>query len=328
MLALKYGHQLCWADLQYVENPLVAKLTLKSNHGAKVGGDYIQNACEHNLPDERTRSFDPYGQINQRLENGQVFLVNSNTTNPLFTKLGITEHNTAKWEILQCQCPFMENSVDAVMQHITVPKVHGVLRQEAKEQSTEEEETKVEREKHCILLELEGQNNRPLPLKHNITLYVENTTQGTTAVRQLNEVIYNPLSRVFTTNKGDQLKVYVIPDGLLEVKKDLNENKSVANSESKGLIAALSETGQETRDDGALLHHFKYQVPNNVVEVQLLDEDDEPEENVLFQVVNSNGKVLGKGRTDEAGYGVVTGIEYKDVEIVFPELDVSYVEEA
>ena len=201
MLALKYGHQLCWADLQYVEIPSVAKLTLKANHGSKVGGDFIQNASEHNLPDERTRSFDPYGQINQKLENGQVFLVNSNTTNPLFIRLDITAQNTARWEIHHSQSLFLMNAINAVMRHIPVPKVHGVLRQEAKEKPAQNEEAKVEREKHVILLNLEGQNDHPLPLKHNVTLYVENTTQGSTAVRQLKEVIYDQFSRVFYNRK-------------------------------------------------------------------------------------------------------------------------------
>jgi hypothetical protein len=327
MLALKTGHQLNWGDLQYIENPMIAKLTLKSNHGARIGGEPIHNASEHNLPGRFNRTFDPYGTINQKLEHGQVFLVNSSTNNPLFTKLEITKENTAKWAIQHSQTAFLENAVDAFMRHITVPQVHGVLRQEAKEQKTEIEETKIEREKHVIILNLEGQNDRPLPSKHNITLFVENTTQGLTAARQLREVIYNPISKVFTTEQGDQLKVYAIPDSRLDILKDLRSNKNLADSESKGLISALEETGQETRDDGVILHHIKYPVPNNVIEFQLLDEDDEPEEGVAFQVINTNGKILGRGRTDETGYGVVDGIEHKDVEIVFPELDTSYVEE-
>ncbi|MFT5594740.1 MAG: hypothetical protein ACI8SR_003134, partial [Oceanicoccus sp.] len=56
-------------------------------------------------------------------------------------------------------------------------------------------------------------------------------------------------------------KVYAVPDSLVEVRKDLNTNKNLADSESKGLIKALTETGQETRADGAILHHFDYIVP-------------------------------------------------------------------
>jgi len=147
MLALKTGHQLTWGDLQFIEVPMVAKQTLKANHGVKVGGDSIINAKDHNLPDERSRSFDPYSEIDFKLDNGNVFLVNSNTSNPVFTRLEITEHNTAIWEITHSQTAMFENSIDATMRHIPVPKVHGVLRQEAKDAPAKNEEQKPQKEK-------------------------------------------------------------------------------------------------------------------------------------------------------------------------------------
>jgi hypothetical protein len=321
MLALKTGHQLNWGDLQYIENPMIAKLTLKSNHGARIGGEPIHNAIEHNLPDHTTRAFDAYGEINRKLDQGQVFLVNSSTNNPLFTELKITKENTAKWAIQHSQTAFLENAVDAFMRHITVPQVHGVLRQEAKEQKAEAEETKIEREKHVILLNLEGQNDRPLPLKHNITLFVENTTQGLTAARQLREVIYNPISKVFFTEQGDQLKVYAIPDSRLDILKDLKANKNLADSESKGLISALEETGQETRDDGAILHHVKYPVPNNYSEIELVDEDGHPVPDAPYRILDVNGKVISRGHLDENGYAIVGNIETNNIEIFFPNVD-------
>jgi len=320
MLALKTGHQLNWGDLQYVENPIVAKRTLKSNHGVRVGGEYIINGCDHNLPDHTTKALDAYGEINRKLDQGQVFLVNSSTNSPLFTELKITKQNTAKWAIQHSQTAFLENAVDAFMRHITVPQVHGVLRQEAKEQKTETEETKIEREKHVILLNLEGQNDRPLPLKHNITLYVENTTQGVSAARQLREVIYNPISKVFSTDQGDQIKVYAIPDSRLEILKDLKANRNLAESESKGLIAALEETGQETRQDGAILHHMKYVVPNYAVEIKLFDEDGEPEVQEKYQIKDLNGKILKSGKLDDDGYAYIEGLEHSDVNICFPSI--------
>jgi len=126
---------------------------------------------------------------------------------------------------------------------------------------------------------------------------------------------------VFSTEKGDKLKVYAIPDSLLEARKDLNDNKSLALSESKGLISALEETGQETRQDGATLHHITYKVPNNYIEIELLDEDDNPEVGAAYQVIAPNGKVLQKGHLDENGYAEVIGVETDNVSVVFPDFD-------
>ena len=262
MLSLKTTHELNWGELQYIENPMVAKTTVERNNGQSVNGEPIHNANNYNLPDAFTRSIDPYSEIHHKLENGHVFLVNTSTTNPLLKNLKISDKQTTQCTIMPGQTLMFKNAVNAMLSYVRVPQISGVLRQEpAQGNADKQQEQKVEREKHVILLDLEGQNDRPLPIKHNITLFVENTTQGSSAVRQLNDVIYNPFSRVFTTEQGDGLKVYAIPDSLLDVKKDLNENKNLSQSESAGLIAALQETAQETRADGAILHHMKYEVP-------------------------------------------------------------------
>ncbi|MFY0642793.1 MAG: hypothetical protein JXR16_17210, partial [Bermanella sp.] len=220
---------------------------------------------------------------------------------------------------------YFQSAFRSALRHIPVPKPMGVLRDEPKPAQAKQEQTKVEREKHVILLNLEGQNDRPLPLKHNITLYVENTTQGTTAARQLSEVIYNPYSKVFSTEKGDGLKVYAIPDSLLEVRKDLNKNKNLADSESKDLIKALTETGQETRADGAILHHFTYPIANNYIEIELLDEDDEPVAGAKYIIFDALGKQVGKGNLDQNGYAQAEHFTSDQCTVIFPEYDHSAV---
>jgi hypothetical protein len=262
MLTLKKGHELNWFDLKYIESPLMAKRTVQSNHGTRFGGEIIHNGNEHGLPDNRSKVFEPYGAINNKLDNGQVFLINNSTQMPVIAQLEITANNTAKWKLNHGQNLMFLNALDAALNRVQVPKPYGVLRDEpaapAENQTSAE---KTVREKHIFLLDLEGQNDRPLPPKHNITLVVENTTQSSLPVRQLKEVIYDSFSRVFTAEQGDAFKVFAISDSMLEVKKDLNENKNLSQSESAGLIAALQETGQETRADGAILHHIKYEVP-------------------------------------------------------------------
>jgi hypothetical protein len=325
MLTLKKGHELNWFDLKYIESPLMAKRTVQSNHGTHFGGEIIHNGNEHGLPDNRSKVFEPYGAINNKLDNGQVFLINHSTQMPVIAQLEITANNTAKWKLNQGQNLMFLNALDAALNRVQVPKPYGVVRDEpaapAENQTSAE---KTVREKHIFLLDLEGQNDRPLPPKHNITLVVENTTQSSLPVRQLKEVIYDSFSRVFTAEQGDSFKAYAVSDNMLEVRKDLNENKTLAASEANGLIAALQETGVETRADGVILHHVKYPVPNNFIEIELLDEDDEPEAGVVFHVVDLNGKILSRGKLDDNGYALVNEILFSDVDVVFPELDATY----
>jgi hypothetical protein len=317
MLALKYSHQLSWGELRFIEDPMHAIRTVESEHGRRIGGKNIQNAHLHDLPNGDDRRFDPYRFLKTKLENGEVFLVNHSTMVPAITSLEIDADGNPKYTFRNSTSQYFHSAFRSALWHIPIPKPMGVLRDEPKPEQAKQEQEKIEREKHIILLNLEGQNDRPLPLKHNITLYVENTSQGGVAVRQLSNVIYNPYSKVFSTEKGDGLKVYAVPDSLVEVRKDLNTNKNLADSESKGLIKALSETGQETRADGAILHHFTYPIANNYIEIELLDEDDEPQANVKYSIINKLGKTIASGHLDENGYALEEGIDVDDAEVFF-----------
>jgi len=324
MLALKTARDLNWGELKFIENPMNAIRTIESNNGSGFNCEPIINAKEYNLPDNSTRRMDPYSEIRRKLENGHVFLVNTGTITPLLTELKITDKQATKCTIRQGQTPMFMNAVDAMLRCVPVPHITGVVRQEPAEAKTDKQEVpKKEREKHIILLNLEGQNDRPLPIKHNITLVVENTSQGLFPVRQLKEVIYDSFSRVFTSEKSDQFKIYAITDSMLDVKKDLNENKNLVASESNNRIAALEETGTETRSDGVILHHVKYLVPNNFIEIELLDEDDVPEAGAKFQILNETGKILFNSKLDENGYAIVEGIDVSDATVFFPSVEES-----
>jgi hypothetical protein len=287
MLALKTGHQLNWGDLQYIENPMIAKLTLKSNHGARIGGEPIHNASEHNLPGPFNRTFDPYGTINQKLEHGQVFLVNSSTNNPLFTKLEITKQNTAKWAIQHSQTAFLENAVDAFMRHITVPQVHGVLRQEAKEQKAETEDEKPRRQKHKIYIDLKD-SNRVLVDRYNTVLYAHNTNKDISAKRKITDLMTDGFSGVFTLQEGENFDVYVIPQFMKEVVQDLNKNKNLKHSEKENRITPSKKVSEENMADGVILHTYEHEA---------IEEPREEIEDVVH-VTGSNELILiPKGET-------------------------------
>ena len=326
MLALKTASQLTWGELQFIENPISAKRTIQTNNGSAFNSEPIRNGKDYNLPDAFTQRMDPYSEVNRKLEDGHVFLVNTGTISPLLKNLKITEQQTTQCDIMPGQTLMCVSMVNAMLRQVRVPHITGVIREEPAEGKTDkQEEQKKEREKHIILLNLEGQNDRPLPIKHNITLVVENTSQSHLAVRQLKEVIYDGFSRVFSSEKGDQFKVYAISDSMLDVRKDLNDNKNLNQSESSGLIAALEETGTETRSDGVILHHVTYKVPNNFIEIELLDEDDQPEAGEAYLVLNKDGKQLAKGNLDENGYAQVERIEVDEVRLIFPNFDQDFV---
>lgn len=319
MLTLKKGHELNWFDLQHIESPLVAKRTVQSNHGTRFGGKPIHNANEHGLPHNRSNVFDAYGAINDKLDNGQVFLINTSTSVPAIKHLEISANNTAIWEINHGQSLMFLNAIDAAMHRVQLPGLYSVSRDEPAQAANDAPVVQeAVREKHIFLLDIEGLIDRPLPLKHNITLVIENTTQSSLPVRQLKDVIYDGFSRVFTAEQGDAFKVYAITDSMLEVRKDLNDNKNLAASVANGQISELTVTGVETRADGVILHHAKYPVPNHFLEVVLLDEDDEPQVNVAYQVIGTNEKVVAHGRLNEHGHALIEGLEHTDARIVFP----------
>ncbi len=261
MLVLKKGSELYWGDLQYIESPLMAKRTVQSNHGTHIGGETVHNAAEHGLPNNRSKAFEPFGAINDKLDSGQVFLINPSTQMPVIASLEIKSDSTAKWKLNNGPNDMFLNSLDAALNRVQVPKQYAVLREEPTGGNAGAQATpKDDHEKHLILLKIDGKENQPLPDKYNITLYVENTSKGGSATRKRSDVIYNQFSAVFRTGKGDALKVYAIPDYMADVREDLKNNKNLSISDSKGWIQSLKEVGKETRQDGVIIHTMEYEL--------------------------------------------------------------------
>lgn len=324
MLELKYSHELTWGDLKYLETPRDALRTIERVHGSKFTLESIRNAHRHSLPKFGTHKVhNGYNTIQRSLEDGNAFLVNRQTQSPILRTLELKEGGQeVEWTLRSHVNDMLRNTLRTVIDRVEKPKPMGVHRQAPSQSSQQNNDNQPpEREKHRILLDLKGQNGRPLPDKHNVTIFVENTTQSKRACKQLNDVIHNPFSKRFITEKGDGFKVYVIPSALHPVVDDLKINGNVSQSESEGLISALSETGQETDTDGTILHHFKYEVPNNYIEIELLDEDGNPEARERFKVLDLQGKTLASGRLDEQGYIKIEQLATKDIKVLFPDLD-------
>jgi hypothetical protein len=241
----------------------MAKRTVQSNHGAHFGGEIIHNGNEHGLPDNRSTVFEPYGAINNKLDNGQVFLINHSTQMPVIAKLEITANNTAKWKLNQGQNLMFLNALDAALNRVQVPKPYGVVRDEpVKDKESKPDENKKEiLEEHVFIYNVKPAEDDELPEKHNVVMVVMNTSQTTIPVKQQKDVIEDAFTRKFKAKQGDEFKVYAIASHLNDVKRELNFNRNLIKSEDKNNISALKETHKETRSsDGAILHHVDYVV--------------------------------------------------------------------
>ncbi len=59
-------------------------------------------------------------------------------------------------------------------------------------------------------------------------------------------------------------------------------------------------------------------MPNNFIEIELLDEDDQPEAKAKYQILNESGKIMQHGHLDENGYAMIEGIDIDDAVVFFP----------
>ena len=116
-------------------------------------------------------------------------------------------------------------------------------------------------ERHMFVLEVESENDAPIPDEVYINLVGFNKTQNTLPVDQKNNVAHDFESQIFRAKHGDSFEVFAIPDRLKTVKKDFQENKNLKQSVLNKSIAALRITDTYTRADNVIVHAVEYIVP-------------------------------------------------------------------
>jgi hypothetical protein len=314
MLSLKTAHELNWGELQYIENPMMAKSTIERNNGNSVNDEPIHNANNYNLPDAFTRSINPYSEIHHKLENGHVFLVNTSTINPLLKNLKISDKQTTQCTIMPGQTLMFKNSVNAMLCYVRVPQISGVVRQESKQQDKPIKEEKKKRERHAFLINPEAKDDRPLPEQYKVRLLVENETKQYLAVRQNLDVIFNGFSNTCNADQGDTFKIYAFNDYMKDIAEDFKKNRNIKESIASGLIKPLDFT-TETRNDGVLLHQAKILVPGktsfkmtrikqtpHTTISELTVEHDSSKKWYVLEAGGPDSKVSGKGRIEKGTY--------------------------
>ncbi|WP_396586684.1 hypothetical protein [Bermanella sp. R86510] len=317
MIILKEPMDLTYYDLHYIEVPMKAIRTIQALNDAVRPKDKLRNAHLVNLPPQRRRPYDAYKRIRFELEQGKFFLINTDTITPALRDISINDDDTIDFKYKAILTDVFKKRLNWGLTWVRIPRNTQVYRQAPAPQPEQPKPETKQKERHRIIIDAQGKDGRPLPEQHRILLYVENSSKGTQAIKQYQEVISDPFSRIIQIDAGDQLKVYAAPQSNKTIADDLKQNRNLKQSESNGLITALTETAQETRSDGVILHTFKYDVPNNMVEIELLDKDDNPEAGAKYHILDPNGKVLVKGTLDDNGYAMVDGLETEDVDVMF-----------
>lgn len=121
---------------------------------------------------------------------------------------------------------------------------------------------KPQKKKHLIYIEAHPEGDQSLPSKHSATIVVLNPAQDAIVLKQSKDILYEPESRMFKLEAGDEFKAYCVPPHLTSVLDDLSLNGNLNQSESDELIAPLEINRTETRQGDVTVHLAEYLIPD------------------------------------------------------------------
>ena len=118
-------------------------------------------------------------------------------------------------------------------------------------------------ERHMFALEVEGENDTPIPENKKITLVGFNKKQNTVPVEEDKKLEQEVYSQIFRAKQGDHFEVFVIPERMTAVKQDLKDNRNLQKSVREKSISPLKIVDNYTRADDVIVHVAKYVIPEN-----------------------------------------------------------------
>ena len=209
-LELKPRTKLEWFDFLHIERPNHAKRNLMKAyhcHFHQIRGLQECREARGVVPPVGEPPAGLLADVMGRLDSGEFFLINKKTIYPAVEKLEIKEDNTIEWELSVWLRDNIKLYLDHALYNCRVPHMNTPVRGEdlslLKPAPKPAEKPKKQIERHIIQLEVEVENNRPLPEKKYATIVVHNTSQDSLPVKQRRDVIYDPESRIFKTNSGE-----------------------------------------------------------------------------------------------------------------------------
>ncbi len=276
MAELIHAKFLSWRHLHLLEDPFFTKGDVISAVNVYESRGVDRPRGISNFQTWLNRTSMPYGDLDSfilnSLRNGDSFYVHRHYDTPkrplVYWKS--TDSNSdsffgvnGSWEVHDHVAPSLRNRLKGLLGQLEPPKP-VVIRQIAKATTAPAPADDTPRdERHMFMLEVESENDVPLPDKAYITLVAFNKTQDTRPVQQVNDIVWDFESRIFRAKPGDNFEVFAITEQMNAVKKDLRDNNNLSKSISDQLISALEITDTFTRADDVVVHTVKYVVPEN-----------------------------------------------------------------
>jgi hypothetical protein len=270
----------------------------------------------------------PFGDLEcyayDSVKNGDSFYVHRHVDKPkrslLFWQANDDKSDSfygvnGQWEVHDYVAPALRNKLKVLLTRLEPPKP-VIIRQQANPASNPTPDNDKPRdERHMFQLEVDSENDVPLPEKLYITLVAFNKTQDARPVHQVNDIVWDFESRIFRAKPGDSFEVFAITDQMKAVKKDLRDNKNLTQSVNDQLIAPLEITDTYNRADDVVVHTVKYVVPEvrNLIINHEFGLNDKKPRNDMFVLVNEDNdwlqtihagikNTLGYGNYDEDGW--------------------------
>ncbi|NRA25031.1 MAG: hypothetical protein HRU08_11285, partial [Oleispira sp.] len=275
MAELIHAKFLSWRHLHLLEDPFFAKADVESAVNIHKSRGMARNRGISNFQSWLDRTSMPLGDLTYEvmtsLKNGSSYYVHRHMEKPrrplLYWKS--TESHSDRffginggWEVHDYVAPALRNKLRILLTRIEPPKP-VVLRKaptDTPQQTAPVDDTPRD-ERHMFQLEVESENDVPLPEKLYITLVAFNKTQDARPVHQVNDIVWDFESRIFRAKPGDSFEVFAITDQMKAVKKDLRDDKNLTQSVNDQLIAPLEITDTFNRADDVVVHTVKYVVP-------------------------------------------------------------------
>jgi hypothetical protein len=320
MAELIHAKFLSWRHLHLLEDPFFAKSDVESAVNIHKSRGMARNRGISNFQSWLDRTSMPLGELNyavlNSLKNGTSYYVHRHTEKPrrplVFWKSTDSKNDSffginGSWEVHDYVAPPLRNKLRILLKRIDPPKP-VVIRKipAASPQQTAPVDDTPRDERHMFLLEVESENDVPLPVKAYITLVAFNKTQDSRPVQQVNDVVWDFESRIFRAKPGDSFEVFAITDQMKVVKKDLRDNNNLSRSVSDKLISALEVTDTFTRADDVIVHAVKYVIPevrSLIVNYEYGKHDSKPKNDVLVLVHEDSDwiQTVYVGKNNEKG---------------------------
>ena len=249
---------LIWSDLLQIEAPFMASRTLSAHLQQGVGSNPIINDGAFTLPDGKHFGIQQ-DVLNTQLEQGQAFLVNSQTQHQLLKSVQDNPSGKIEWTSAYDLNPMLKNALSSALLNVDPPGYYVYSDTKTQKETAEPTQTTPNKQKHKIKFEVELDKDCLYPKEYRITLHVIGQTDHR-SIKQNIDLLTIQESKVFSLAQQESFEAYPVRETMKDVKNDFIENASYSQSISNGRIQALVVDRTETQGD-VTVHVVKFTPP-------------------------------------------------------------------